>query len=434
MLLILLLLLLAVPIVALIVALIVRARLRSGASGSPPAPARGVPDESRAGIPRFTVVALGTRGSGKTMLLSSMYHQLQTPSDRGFFLTAPYEQVMLLNQWFVTAADTEQDWPSGTAVAETRNFTFTVRTRTARGRVLPVIGLDYLEYAGGLLTDAQEPGSTRQAHLLSQIAEAHALIGIIDGYWLRRWLIEGDPQGRARLQQSLTSMIGLMLTATCPVSFVITKWDLLRDLEVDENARLHQVRKRLMSNPGFRDLVRMHSAERVIRLIPVSAVGPDFADVDETGEITKLPDGQLEPIGVDVPLSAVVPDLFAQVELEMEREQLRAALDRIRTGSRMGPTAALTELGEFVSRRAFRVFAALVPGAGFLGDAALAFFDSDASDGIDRRLELNDRLDRAADDIQDFQQARRRVLRDLQSRVDVLEGRLPTSRLSPAED
>jgi|tagenome__1003787_1003787.scaffolds.fasta_scaffold20955327_3 hypothetical protein len=418
--------------------LVVRAwrRFRGRGANRNRVPAAGtpVPDESMAGVPRFSVVALGTRGSGKTMLLSSMYHQLQTPSDRGFFLTAPYEQVMLLNQWFLKAADTGQDWPSGTAVAESRNFTFTVRTRTARGRVLPVIGLDYLEYAGGLLTDAQEPGSSRQAHLLSQIETAHALIGIIDGYWLRRWLIEGDPTGRARLQQGLSSMIGLMLMASCPVSFVITKWDLLRDLEVDENARLHQVRKRLMSNAGFRDLVQMHSARRVIRLIPVSAVGPDFAELDASGEVTKLPDGQLEPIGVDLPLSAVVPDLFAQVELEMDRAQLQAALDRIRAGSRMGPAAALTELGEFVNRRAFRVFATLVPGAGFLGDAALAFFDSDSSATIDRRLDLNEQLDQTMDDVQDLQHARRRVLRDLQSRVDVLEGRLPTSRLSAAED
>jgi len=424
-----LLLLLAVPV--LVWAL--RSRRRARASNHP-ADGRPAQGESMAGIPRFTVVALGTRGSGKTMLLSSMYHQLQTPTDRSFFLTAPYEQVMLLNQWFTKAADTDQDWPSGTSVAETRSFTFTVRTRTAAGRVVPVMGLDYLEYAGGLLTDSQEPGSTRQADLLRQVAQAHALIGIIDGHWLRRWLMEGDPRGRMRLQQSLTSMISLMLMATCPVSFVITKWDLLRDLEVDENARLHQVRKRLMSNPGFRDLVRVHSTDRVIRLIPVSAVGPDFAELDAEGEISKLPDGQLEPIGVDIPLSAVVPDIFAQVEQAMEREHLEAALDQIRAGTRIGPTAATAELGEYVSRRATRALTTLIPGAGFLGDAALAFFDSDSSASIDRRFDLNERLDRTADEVQDFQQARRRVLRDLQSRVDVLEGRLPTSRLSAAED
>jgi hypothetical protein len=142
----------------------------------------------------------------------------------------------------------------------------------------------------------------------------------------------------------------------------------------------------------------------------------------------------LDPIGVDLPLSAVVPDIFTQVEQAMEREQLEAALDQIRAGTRIGPTAALAELGEYVSRRASWALTALLPGAGFLGDAALAFFDSDSSASIDRRFELHEKLDRAADEIQDFQQARRRVLRDLQSRVDVLEGRLPTSRLSAAED
>src|SRR5216110_1235510 len=75
-------------------------------------------------VPTFRVVALGPRGSGKTLLLASMYHQMQTQSGRGWFLTAPYEQVVLLNQWFTDVADPARDWPSGTSVGETRDFTF----------------------------------------------------------------------------------------------------------------------------------------------------------------------------------------------------------------------------------------------------------------------------------------------------------------------
>jgi hypothetical protein len=88
---------------------------------------------------------------------------------------------------------------------------------------------------------------------------------------------------------------------------VITKWDLLRDLDVEDDARLKRVRKFLMSNQGFRDLVEAHGSHRVVRLIPVSAVGPDFAEVDEQGPIAKLPDGQMRPSNVDVSLAAVVP-------------------------------------------------------------------------------------------------------------------------------
>ena len=210
------------------------------------------------GVPTFRVVALGARGSGKTLLLASMYHQMQTASGRGYFLTAPYEQVVLLNQWFTDVADTGRDWPSGTSVGETRDFMFTVLTRAPSGTLHTVLRLGYLEYAGGLLTDAQAPGSTGQADLLDRIGGAHALVGIIDGYRVRQ-AIDGHAEGLMRLQQSLTAMISLMMLVPSPVTFVITKWDLLYDLDVDEDARLRRVRKFLMSNQGFHDLVQAHS-------------------------------------------------------------------------------------------------------------------------------------------------------------------------------
>ena len=187
--------------------------------------------------------------------------------------------------------------------------------------------LGYLEYAGGLLTDAQAPGATGQTELLGRIESAHALIGIIDGYRIRQCL-DGHSEGLMRLQQSLTAMIGLMMLAPSPITFIITKWDLLHDLDVDEDARLRRVRKFLMSNPGFHDLVQTHSAHRVVRLIPVSAVGPDFAELDPDGMVAKLPNGQMRPKNVDVPLSAVVPDVFEQVERSMDRAKLQAALAR----------------------------------------------------------------------------------------------------------
>ncbi|OLB81240.1 MAG: hypothetical protein AUI14_03885, partial [Actinobacteria bacterium 13_2_20CM_2_71_6] len=310
----------------------VRARRRRHAA--PPAA-----DE---GVPTFRVVALGPRGSGKTLLLASMYHQMQTLSGRSYFLTAPYEQVVLLNQWFTDVADTSRDWPSGTAVGETRDFLFTVRTRAPSGTLYTVMHLGYLEYAGGLLTDAQAPGATGQAELLGRIESAHALLGIIDGYRIRQCL-DGHSEGLMRLQQSLTAMISLMMLASSPITFVITKWDLLHDIDVDEDARLRRVRKFLMSNQGFHDLVQAHSAHRVVRLIPASAVGPDFAELDPRGMVAKLPDGQLRPTNVDVPLSAVVPDVFEQVERAMDRAKLQAELERVGRRVRPGPAAALTE-------------------------------------------------------------------------------------------
>ena len=380
------------------------------------------------GVPTFRVVALGPRGSGKTLLLASMYHQLQTSSGRGYFLTAPYEQVVLLNQWFTDVADTSRDWPSGTAVGETRDFLFTVRTRAASGTLHTVMHLGYLEYAGGLLTDAQAPGTTGQAELLDRINSAHALIGVIDGFRIRQ-CFDGHAEGLMRLQQSLTAMISLMMLASTPITFVITKWDLLHDLDVDEDGRLRRVRKFLMSNPGFQDLAQTHSAHRVVRLIPVSAVGPDFAELDRDGMVAKLPDGQLRPTNVDVPLAAVIPDVFEQVERSMDQAKLQAVLARVGERVRPGPAAALAELGGYIAKTAGRALGPLSPYAAFLGDAALELFDTPNDGAEDRRRRVDRELSEAERAYEEFQLSRRKVLRAFQSRVDVLEGRLPSSRL-----
>jgi hypothetical protein len=288
--------------------------------------------------------------------------------------------------------------------------------------------LGYLEYAGGLLTDAQAPGATAQQDLLDRIESAHALLGIIDGYRIRQCL-DGHPEGIMRLQQSLTAMISLMMLASSPVTFVITKWDLLRDIDVDDDARLRRVRKFLMSNQGFNDLVEAHSAHRVVRLIPVSAVGPDFAELDPSGLVAKLPDGQMRPANVDVPLSAVVPDVFEQVERAMDRAKLQAALQQVSRQSRVGPAAALAELGAYVADTASKVLGPLGAHMSFLGDAAVELLGPGASSD-ERQRKLDRRLSEVDAQLEEFQIARRKVLRDFQSRVDVLEGRLPSSRLS----
>jgi hypothetical protein len=361
-----------------------------------------------------------------------MFHEMQTPSGRSYFLTAPYEQVVLLNKWFTEVADTSLDWPAGSTVSDTREFTFAVRTRAPSGAVHTVLNLGYLEYAGGLLTEPQAPGSTLQADLLRRIRSADALVGLIDGYRLRQWL-DGKYEGQMRLQHTLTAMISLMMLVSCPITFVITKWDLLGDIDADEDGRLRIVRKLLMSNQGFRDLVNVHSAHRVVRLIPVSAVGPSFAELNPDGAVAKLPDGHMYPTNVDVPLAAVVPDAFEQVARSLDKAHLQALLDHLRSQQAgMGPAAALVELGSFAVRTAGRAFGAISPlSAAFVGDAVAELFrkPQDAA-ATERQAAMERRLSEAERAVEEFHLARRKVIREFQSRVDVLEGRLPSSRLS----
>lgn len=382
-------------------------------------------------VPEFRVVALGPQGAGKTLLLASMYHHLQTPSGGHYYLTAPYDQVIQLNKWFAEVADPGRDWPYGTASGETREFTFEVTTRVD-GEPRALLRLGYLEYAGELLTEPQAPGSTVQADLFARVEAASALIGIIDGNRVRQ-VLAGDSDGLWRLQQALTAMIAPMMRVSSPVTFVITKWDLLAGLHPDENIRLGMVRNLLMSNQGFRDLVRTHSAYRVVRLVPVSAVGPTFARLDASGLVTKRPDGQVRPTNIDIPLSAVVPDVFEQVERSLDEATRRAVLDQVRRQSQLTPRQALRALGAFVGQRAGGTLLGTLGmrGLGALaGDLAVGLFlDSRAATPTRAEL-LDQRLGEAERRLRQFHLARRTVLRELQSRVDVLEGRLPSSRLS----
>lgn len=375
--------------------------------------------------PTFRVVALGLQGSGKTLLLASMYRRLQTPGDRGWYLRAPYGQLIELNRWCQQVADPAEDWPRGTSRGEMREFEFDVMTEV-RSAAEAVLRLGYLEYPGELLTDPDAPGSTAQARLLGAIGDADALIGIIDGLRLRQ-AYAGEARGMIILQAALDAMIHAMLGASCPIAFVITKWDLLDDVHPDENTRLHIVRTLLMGVDGFRDLVRVQGARRVIRLVPVTAVGHDFAVLDG-GAVRKRPDGRFRPALVDVPLSAVIPDVLQQVDLALDNATRQAVLAEARRRLRMGPMEALQSLTAFAGERAGRALVAAL-GGGLLVDSAFALFlDSRVAPepALAGRLAELDGASRRAEELVT---ARRRVVHELRSRISVLEARLPSCRL-----
>ncbi|MBE8516790.1 hypothetical protein ILP97_04535 [Amycolatopsis sp. H6(2020)] len=379
------------------------------------------------GVPAFRIVTLGLQGSGKTLLLTGIYRRLQTPGDRGFYLRVPHEQLIELNRWYRKAADVHEEWPRGTTRGELREFEFSVMTDVG-GAAEPVVKLGYLEYPGELLTDPDAPGSTAQATLLQAIAGADALVGIIDGFRLLQ-AEQGDRRGALMLEASLDAMINAMLPVRSPIVFVITKWDLLDHLHPDENERLRIVRDRLMAAPGFADLVKVHSARRIVRLIPVTAVGHDFA-VFSGGTVRKKPDGQFRPGNVEAALSVVVPDILRQTELALDRATRAELLAAAQRRMRMGPAEALRTLGSYVTAQAARVLASAI-GAGLVAESGLTLlFDTmhsqDDAAGRGARMARLGEADRLAEH---YVQARRRVVGELQRQVAVLEAKLPVSRL-----
>jgi hypothetical protein len=376
-------------------------------------------------VPTFRVVTLGLQGSGKTLLLTSVYRHLQTPGDRGYYLRAPYEQLIELNRWYREVASVEEDWPRGTSRGELREFEFSLMTHV-NDTAETILKLGYLEYPGELLTDPDAPGSTAQATLLESVERADALVGIIDGLRVLQ-AYRGDRRGALILQTTLDAMINSMLSARTPIVFVITKWDLLDGLHPDENTRLHIVRTLLTGIPGFRDLVRVHSPRRIIRLIPVTAVGHDFAVLDD-GQVRKKPAGRFEPVNVDMVLSTVVPDVLRQVELSLDLATRQAILAEAQRRMRLGPREALQSLAAFVAERAGRVLLSAV-GGGLLTESGVALLLDARSDPADHRARLAT-LSAADRRAEEFIQARRRVIHSLQDQVARLESTLPASRLT----
>jgi hypothetical protein len=412
---------LAVAVVGLLIAVLLR--LRSRRTVRQPGPSQLEED------PPFRIVTLGTRGAGKTLFLASMFHELQVSHGRSYWLTASPSETIALNGWYAQVEDTTRDWPRGTTPGQTRAFTFGVMTRTASNRARQVLRFEYLEYAGGLLTDEQESEAPVQAEVIARIATAQALVCLLDGAQIRL-MLDGERSGARAISRGLRATAKYLLEADCPVTFVVTKWDLLRGIDLDDDQRLSLIAKRLRYEPAFDELVRQHTAGRIVRLVPVSAVGDDFVDYVE-GAVTKRQDGELTPSNVDVPLAAVVPDIFEQLEQQLESRQLRGEFERLRAMTRLGPAAAAAELAGFVGKLAGGALSGLGQRApSFLTDAVSELITGQGERSRERDQKLiDDAVDDSERDLQEFRIARRHVLRELRHRVDVLEGRLPSSRL-----
>jgi hypothetical protein len=396
-----------------------------GRPAAPPATARQVP------VPHFRVVALGIAGSGKTVYLSSMFHTVNVPTaTRSYFLETAAAQRIYLSKVFDEVSDTAEPWPRGTRTGETRELVFDCMSFD-HGTKHQVFTISYLDYAGELLETQQAAGSTGLSDLEARIRNAHGLLGMLDGYRVLQFL-RGEPAGQRYFRSSIQPMTGMMAGATCPIHFVLTKWDLIRGfgepVDADDNLRLSLVRDALMNTAQLNALVETHSWEgRIIRLIPVSAVGPDFAQMDTDGRILKLPNGQLHPANVEVPLTAILPDLFRQVEQSLDpatRQQL-AADARSRHEPRFSMTAFLNlPAGATLGRRLQDVV------GGSAGREVVGMFlDWMAGMPTDEARAVGEQRRDARRQAATVELARARVLGEFAADLQRLEERLPASRL-----
>jgi hypothetical protein len=415
-------------VVLLVVAVAARALNRRATPRPPVAPPR-----LDAPPPTFNVVALGVAGSGKTVFLASMFHRLNVQqAGAPYFLEADAAQRVALSAVFNRLRNPDEPWPRGTRTGETREFTFDCAS-FHDGVKYRVLRINYLDYAGELLEQEQEAGSTALADLERRISNAHALLGMIDGYRMLQYL-RGEPRGHEYVEASLQPMIGIMAAATCPIHLVLTKWDLVRGFgepeDADDNTRLGLVRDALLENAQIRALAAGHGrGPRIVRLIPVSAVGRKFATIAASGEVVKRLDGELNPSNVETPLSAVLPDLFRQVQASLDASVQAEIAALMRSRMRLGPAGSVAALAKVLSIPAGIVLETTL-GRSYGQEVVGVFldwigrpFDEHAS-GVKR---ARDKAERQALTLQHVRAA---VLNDFTTTVWRLEATLPASVLS----
>lgn len=388
-------------------------------------------------VPHFRVVALGVAGSGKTVYLSSMFHTVNVPMPgRSYFLETNASHRVYLSKVFDEVSDTSEPWPRGTRTGETRELDFDCVSFDAGVRHT-VFKISYLDYAGELLESEQEAGSTALSDLEGRIRNAHGLLGMLDGYRVLQYL-RNEPAGRRYFRSQIQPMTGIMAGASCPIHFVLTKWDLVRGFgepeDADENTRLDLVRDALLETAHLRALVETHTWEnRVIRLIPVSAVGPHFAQMDHQGHVLKLPDGEMNPTNVEVPLTAILPDLFRQVELSLDEPTRRRLAEEARSRRGLTDDESRTSLGSFVNLPAGLALRQKLQDVvgGTSGKEVVGMFLDWMAGATAEEIRATGRARQEGRlQAQSIEAARGRVLTEFGVELGRLEERLPASRLS----
>lgn len=396
-------------------------------------------------LPTFNVIALGGQETGKTVLLASMFHRLTTEiRDGGFRLQTSLDQSVHLTGLYTKLSDPGEEWPAGTTVGDTRSFAFEC-LGTAGGAEYPVLRFNYLDYAGELVGGgtatraALAQREERQHDLEQRIEAAHALFGIIDG---QRMLdhIQGKRSGHVYVQTSIIPMIGVMRGAKCPVHFILTKWDLFDGLTknnepADENERLEMVRDELMAQPAIRNLVDQRRRDkRVVRLIPVSAIGRQFATLDVEGHMVKRHDGRLRPVNVELPLCAVLPDLFGQIQDRLDEEDENTIARERRSRAKLSPTESISAVGKFLAGPvgiAVRLAADLAIGRTAFSDRIADMFVDWVGRPFDEKMgRVQVAVDEAQAQLEELRLARNAVLKEFTERMIVLKHQLPASDLA----
>ncbi len=257
------------------------------------------PIERLDGEPVFRMFVLGTRGSGKTVFLASLYNQLKTQSDarNNFRVEASDEQRDLLIEKYDAVRNVDRDWPPGDVDATDYEFRC---IHTAKRAELPIFQFRYADYPGGSVTKRK---TVDNFTVLPMIRQSHTILVLIDGLVVLKKL--KNAHDGSSLDEELDKVLDIVQQCIRrPLQFVLTKHDLLADYS------LKQIRDVLFQNEGFSNIISLRRKLNIpTQLIPVSAVGANFAEWDMAREkMKKRPGAVARPYNIDLTLCFTITD------------------------------------------------------------------------------------------------------------------------------
>ena len=268
----------------------------------------------------LNIVMLGGSGAGKTVYLASLYRQLSTQGKNpynSFFLDINCEDRRILNNIFASVVSSTENWPPGTR--SIKDWQFKCCVRTEKGKIYEVCSFNYIDYAGGTISDVldDEQGRYNQMQLDQKVKEASVLLGLLDGQKVVNFMHD-HPSSIDWINKDLVNIIQVMNQASAPIHFVISKWDYVETSKFS----LKEIRDKLLEIQVLNMLVE-NKKDRV-GLIPVSSVGTGFANFKRMsdGNVRMLKTGQIhvQPYQVEVPLAYVLIDVIQNASEKLQKK------------------------------------------------------------------------------------------------------------------
>lgn len=296
-------------------------------------------------MPEFRILVLGTRAAGKTVFLASLYRKLcvNDPLQQYYLSCERKDQEKDLQNTYRAVADPSSDWPPSTQNVTEYSF---LATHILPDGNVTLFKVTYVDFPGGYVDD---PLIDPEAFSLKETARNwDSILVLLDGQKIKDFL-----DGRENtIFDDLNALLpvvneGINRKESKPIHFAITKSDLISDLIDDQkfdeqNSILGMIAEKLLKHDLLRNFVetqletqreRNPELSSLVSLIPVSAVGHDFATYDGK-KITKRKDGVPNPYNVQLSIGMTIRDHLDAEYRKLQSDDQRRGRKRLEDWAR----------------------------------------------------------------------------------------------------